>query len=80
MKHDGFKLCKGGLGNEYTYKKAVIGSVRKLSKVMISCDKDNIASRQTIISCGGILTGENYFKDEEQQIFWINLAKGDYLC
>ena len=45
-----------------------------ISKVMISCDKDNLASSQTAISCGGILTCENYFNDKEQQIFWINLA------
>jgi predicted acetyltransferase len=44
----------------------------KLPKVMISCDKDNIASRRTAISCGGILTGENVYKNVEQQIFWIN--------
>lgn len=47
----------------------------KLPKVMISCDKDNIASSRTAISCGGILTCENYFKDKEQQVFWINLVK-----
>lgn len=47
----------------------------KIPKVMISCDKDNIASSRTAISCGGILTCENYYKDKEQQIFWINLTK-----
>ncbi|MCL2592782.1 MAG: GNAT family N-acetyltransferase [Defluviitaleaceae bacterium] len=44
-----------------------------IQKVMISCTKDNIASRQTAISCGGVLARENIYKDLEQQIFWINL-------
>lgn len=41
----------------------------KISKVIITCDKDNIASNQTAISCGSILTGEDLHKGEEQQIY-----------
>lgn len=46
-----------------------------LPKVMITCDKDNAASRRTALSCGGILTSENIYEDKEQQIFWIDLTK-----
>ena len=45
----------------------------KIPKVMISCDKDNIASGKTAVSCGGILTRESIFDDKEQQIYWIDL-------
>lgn len=44
-----------------------------IPKVMISCNKDNIASIKTAIGCGGILTSENFYEGKEQQIYWINL-------
>jgi predicted acetyltransferase len=46
-----------------------------MPQVMISCDKANIASSRTIISCGGVLAYENFYEDIEQQFFWINLEK-----
>ena len=51
---------------------------RKLGihKVLMVCDKSNIASAKTIIKNGGIL--ENEFMDEDgeiQQRYWINLNK-----
>ena len=45
----------------------------KIPKVMIICDKDNIASSQTAMSCYGILTSENFHEGKQQQIYWINL-------
>lgn len=45
-----------------------------ISKVLMVCDKSNIASAKSIIKNGGIL--ENEFLDEDgevQQRFWINL-------
>lgn len=47
----------------------------KIPKVMITCDKDNIASMKTAMSCGGILTCENVYEGKAQQIFWINLSE-----
>lgn len=44
-----------------------------LQKVMISCDKDNIASAQTAMRCGGILTEENVYEGRKQLIYWISL-------
>lgn len=46
----------------------------KIPKVMIICDKDNIASSQTAMSCGGILTDENFHEGKAQQIYCINLC------
>lgn len=45
----------------------------KIPKVMITCDKDNIASAKTALSCGGILTSENIYEGVEQQHYWIEL-------
>ncbi len=47
-----------------------------IDKVLMVCDKSNIASAKTIIKNGGIL--ENEFMDEDgeiQQRYWINLNK-----
>lgn len=49
----------------------------KIPKVMILCDKDNISSIKTAISCGGILTRENIYEGKAQQIFWIDLKMLD---
>jgi predicted acetyltransferase len=45
----------------------------KISKVMIICDKDNVPSAKTALSCGGILTNENIYEGILQQIYWIDL-------
>ena len=45
----------------------------KIPKVIIICDKDNIPSRKTAISCGGILTTENIYENIAQQIYLIDL-------
>ena len=45
-----------------------------IPKVMLSCNKDNVASSKTIISCGGVLTEESLFEGIMQQVFWIDLA------
>ena len=45
-----------------------------ISKVLMVCDKDNVASAKTIIKNGGVL--QNEFVDEKgklQQRYWINL-------
>lgn len=45
----------------------------KIPRVMIACDKDNIASAKTALSCGGILTREHMYEGKEQQHYWIDL-------
>ena len=44
----------------------------KLEKVMISCDKENIGSKKTIINAGGILEREYVTPEGENvQVHWI---------
>jgi predicted acetyltransferase len=48
----------------------------KIKDVLLTCDKDNIASAKVIISQGGVL--ENEFLNEEdkyEQRYWIHLDK-----
>ena len=49
-----------------------------LSKVMISCGKDNRASARVAIQGGGVLSGEGFDEDagEVTEIYWINLCQG----
>jgi len=46
-----------------------------LSKVMISCSKDNRASAKVILRNGGVLTGEGFDPDEGEvtEIYWIEI-------
>lgn len=45
-----------------------------LSKVMLGCYADNMASRKTIIKCGGILTEEKPCLDgTPMNVYWIVL-------
>lgn len=64
---------KKGYGKQQLLLVLEVAKSMKIPKVMISCDKDNIASSKTAISCGGILKGENVYKGKEEQVYWINL-------
>lgn len=45
-----------------------------LNKIMVACYKENTASRNTILRCGGELEKEfNYTDGKTVQIFWISL-------
>ncbi|MGX7125823.1 GNAT family N-acetyltransferase [Enterococcus viikkiensis] len=47
-----------------------------LEKVMITCTKNNIASRKTILSAGGVLEREFLHTDGEWvQVYWIELGE-----
>lgn len=50
---------------------------RGMEKVMISCDKENVASAKTILKNGGVLESEFYLpeRDEVLQRYWIDLGK-----
>ncbi|AAK80441.1 putative acetyltransferase [Clostridium acetobutylicum] len=43
----------------------------KISKVLVTCDSNNIASAKTIKSCGGILENEILDGDKLVQRYWI---------
>ena len=50
-----------------------------VDEILLSCDKENIASRSTIIKNGGVL--ENEFAEESGNIvqrYWIKTGAGDY--
>lgn len=47
---------------------------RELFKILITCDKNNIASAKTILHCGGILQNEVLEEDIVKQRYWITLA------
>ena len=66
---------KKGYGSQQLSLALEIAKEMDISRVMIICDKDNIASGRTAMSCGGILTEENFYEGKEQQIYWINLLE-----
>lgn len=45
----------------------------KISRILITCDKDNIASAKTILNNGGILENELLEEKKIKQRYWINL-------
>ncbi len=46
----------------------------KIKKVLITCDKENIASAKTIIKNGGVLENEVLGAEHILQRYWINLS------
>jgi predicted acetyltransferase len=77
--HIGYGICpterKKGYGSEQLSLVLEKAKVLHIPRVMISCDKDNIASAKVAINNGGKLEWEGY--DEEDgliQIFWIDLT------
>lgn len=44
-----------------------------LSKVLLTCDKDNIGSVKTILNNGGILDSEEEIEGKPLHRYWINL-------
>lgn len=44
----------------------------KINKVLITCNKDNFPSRNTILSANGVLENEVKDEDEVIQRYWIN--------
>lgn len=45
-----------------------------LKRVMLACNKDNIASRKTILKCGGVLEREFTHTDgQDVLVFWVEL-------
>ena len=44
-----------------------------MKRILLTCDKDNIASAKTILSNGGILENEVEEGDTITQRYWINI-------
>lgn len=64
---------KKGYGKQQLLLVLEIAKQMGISQIMISCDKDNIASVNTIKSCGGRLTEEKLVRGTMHQIYWIDL-------
>lgn len=45
----------------------------KMKKILITCDKDNIASAKTILANGGVLENEIQTPDRLTQRYWLKL-------
>lgn len=63
---------KKGYGKQQLSLALEVAKDMKIPRVLIICDKDNISSSRTAISCGGMLASENFYEGKEQQIYWIN--------
>lgn len=44
-----------------------------LSKVLLVCDPNNLASKRTIIVCGGVFENEITYNEHQYQRYWITL-------
>lgn len=64
---------KKGYGKQQLLLVLDVARKMKIPKVLIVCNKDNVASAKTVISCGGLLTNENINEGIEQQHYWIDL-------
>lgn len=62
-----------GYGREQLSLVLDVAKELNLGKVMITCDKDNLASSRTAISCGGKLTCEYSYNEQIEQIYWIDI-------
>lgn len=65
---------KKGYGKQQLLLVLDIARNMKIPKVMIACDKDNIASAHTALSCNGTLIREIINEGVEQQHYWIDLC------
>lgn len=77
--HIGYSIRKSERRKGYAKEmlEQALGKCREmgLDKVLITCDKENIASASTIKSQGGVLENEVNEEDEIVQRYWINLNK-----
>ena len=77
--HIGYGICpterKKGYASEQLSLVLVKAKELHIPRVMISCDKDNIASAKVALNNGGKLEWEGYDEDDGLiQIYWIDLT------
>lgn len=74
----GYGICPSERGKGYGAKQLslVLDKARELGipRVMISCDKTNIASAKTAVKNGGKLECESFDNERLVQIYWIDLT------
>ena len=75
----GYGICPTERGKGYGTRQLALALEKAkalgLSKVMITCSKDNRVSAQTAIRNGGVLAGEGFDEDEQKvtEIYWIDI-------
>jgi len=76
----GYGICPTERGKGYGTKQLSLilakAKILNLSKIMISCNKDNRASVGVIVQNGGILVCEGFDEDEGKitEIYWIDIV------
>lgn len=75
--HIGYSIRKSERGQGYATEMLALALIEcmklNIKKVLITCDKGNVASAKTIINNGGILENEIPEGDGITQRYWINL-------
>lgn len=77
--HIGYGVCpterRKGYGTQQLELALKQARILRISPIMISCDKDNIASGKVVIKNGGVLEWEGFDEKAgtEIQIYWINI-------
>lgn len=76
--HIGYSVRPGerqkGYATEMLRQALVYAGKLGLSKVMLGCRSDNLASRRTIEACGGTLTEVKPYRDgDRMNVYWITL-------
>ncbi len=64
---------KKGYGTQQLQLVLDIARQMGILRVMITCLTENTASAHTAVRCGGVLTRENVYEGQPQQIYWIDL-------
>ena len=72
---DGVRPSERGKGIGTEMVSLALEECKKLgiSRVLMTCDKDNVASARTIIKNGGVLENEVFSDGEAVQRYWINI-------
>lgn len=79
--HIGYSLCpserRKGYAKEMLRQCLLYCRTRGMDRVLISCLEDNVASRKTILSQGGVYEDTRYLESDNEylQRYWIDLTK-----
>lgn len=75
--HIGYGIIKSARGNGYAVRMLELAvpilKSLQLDKVLITCDKTNIASAKTILNFGGALENEIFDGEKIMQRYWVEI-------
>lgn len=78
--HIGYGICpserRKGYATRQLSQVLLIAKALGIPKVMITCDKDNIASAKVAVKNGGVLSWEGYSEEDQTVIqnYWLDLS------